>query len=83
MHLKVLLVYYELSYFLNLTQLSPIKLSNQMDEALKAGAIGAKIVGSGGGGCMVVMVDEKNISKVKKAILSSGAKDVFEVNITN
>ena len=62
---------------------TPIKLSNQMDEALNAGAIGAKIVGSGGGGCMVVMVDEKNISKVKKAILSSGAKDVFEVNITN
>jgi galactokinase len=62
---------------------TPIKLSNQMDEAINAGAIGAKIVGSGGGGCMVVMVNEKNISKVKKAILSSGAKDVFEVNITN
>ena len=54
-----------------------------MKKALSAGAVGAKIVGSGGGGCMVVMVDENNIPRVKKSILSAGAKNVFKVKITN
>tara|TARA_B100001057_G_scaffold501292_1_gene623325 strand:+ start:1552 stop:2640 length:1089 start_codon:yes stop_codon:yes gene_type:complete len=62
---------------------TPIKLKKQMKQALKSGATGAKIVGSGGGGCMVVMLEEKEIIQVKKSILDAGAKDVFEVNITN
>ncbi len=71
-------------YFLkNNIKNTPVQLTKQMEKALNSGAIGAKIVGSGGGGCMVVMVDKNNISKVKKTILSAGAKDVFKVKITN
>ncbi len=62
---------------------TPFQLTKQMKKALSAGAVGAKIVGSGGGGCMVVMVDENNIPRVKKSILSAGAKNVFKVKITN
>ena len=53
-----------------------------MGNARKAGALGSKIIGSGGGGCMVAMVTEKNKSKVIEAFLSAGAKAAYEVELT-
>jgi len=44
-------------------------------------ALGAKIVGSGGGGCIVVLVkpqDEKNMITQLK---SAGAKEVYKIEI--
>ena len=61
---------------------TPIEISNQINCGIKAGAYGSKIVGSGGGGCMVAMVNSKDIFKIKKAFLNEGAKNVFEVNLT-
>ena len=36
-----------------------------MEAALNAGALGTKIIGSGGGGCMVAMVNDDNKEQVK------------------
>lgn len=38
------------------------------DKALKAGAIGGKLLGAGGGGFMVFYVEQKNQQKVLNAL---------------
>ena len=52
-----------------------------IDAALKAGAYGAKIVGSGGGGSIVVMVEPGNEAPVVKAILAAGAIEAYTVTV--
>lgn len=64
-------------------QNTPVEMAAMMDSARKAGAFGSKIVGSGGGGCMVALVTEETKDRVIKAFLKSGAKHAYEVNITN
>jgi len=61
---------------------TPKAMIEMMNAARKAGAIGSKIIGSGGGGCMVAMASEKNIKGVINAFLQSGAKDAYEVKLT-
>ena len=63
-------------------QNTPIIMKTQMDAALSAGAFGAKIIGSGGGGCMVAMVSEDTLQPVINAFLAKGAKAAYEVNLT-
>lgn len=62
---------------------TPKEMVEMMEAARKAGAIGAKIIGSGGGGCMVAMVTEDIEDKVKRAFLENGAKDVYAVELTS
>lgn len=62
---------------------TPLEITNQINKGIKAGAYGSKIVGSGGGGCMVAMVNPSAVFKIKNAFLKAGAKDVFEVSLTN
>jgi len=52
-----------------------------MKAALKAGALGAKIIGSGGGGCMVAMVTQVTKEKVIQAFLKAGAKNAYEISL--
>lgn len=54
-------------------QISTPKINGMIDAALDAGALGAKINGSGGGGCMFAYAPE-NPQKVKKAIEQAGGK---------
>ena len=63
-------------------QNTPKKMKLQMQAARKAGALGAKIIGSGGGGCMVAIVSEKSKENVIKAFLNNGAKAAYEINLT-
>ena len=63
-------------------QNTPINMKIQMDAARSAGALGAKIIGSGGGGCMVAMVTEDTLQPVINAFLATGAKAAYEVNLT-
>ena len=63
-------------------QNTPIIMKIQMDAARSAGALGAKIIGSGGGGCMVAMVTEDALQPVINAFLATGAKAAYEVNLT-
>jgi len=63
-------------------QNTPIIMKIQMDAARSAGALGAKIIGSGGGGCMVAMVTEETLQPVISAFLATGAIAAYEVNLT-
>ena len=63
-------------------QNTPKLMDTMMAAALNAGAIGAKIVGSGGGGAMVAMVPESALDAVCKAFVSHGAIAAFPVQLT-
>jgi galactokinase len=58
------------------------KIDAMIDAALKAGAYGAKIVGSGGGGSITALAPPSKKLEVINAILQSGAKDAYEVLVT-
>ncbi|MEM9363561.1 MAG: GHMP kinase [Bacteroidota bacterium] len=66
----------------NQIQNTPEPMIGMMDAARKAGALGTKIIGSGGGGCMVALVTNETKENVIEAFLSQGAKDAYEVNLT-
>ena len=60
-----------------LTVSSP-KLDELVTVALEAGALGAKLSGSGRGGNMIALVEETNIQQVKIALQEAGAVRVFD-----
>ena len=62
---------------------TPFEMVEMMDAARSAGAIGTKIIGSGGGGCMVSIITDDIEEKVKKAFLDKGAKAVYTVKLTS
>lgn len=66
----------------NQIQNTPKPMQMMMENARNAGALGTKIIGSGGGGCMVAMVTDQNKSKVIEAFLSAGAIAAYEVELT-
>lgn len=51
-----------------------------IDAALKAGAYGTKIVGSGGGGCICALAPLDKQETVIQAIKNAGAKDAYSVH---
>ena len=63
-------------------QNTPEIMQKQMQAACNAGALGTKIIGSGGGGCMVAMVTENTKEKVIQAFLNKGAKAAYEISLT-
>ena len=48
-----------------------------IENSLNAGAIGAKIIGSGGGGCIVAISEPGNEEKIIYEIKKAGAVDAF------
>lgn len=62
-------------------QNTPAAMTKMMVAANKAGALGTKTIGSGGGGTMVAMVNDDTIKEVIKAFLNSGAKAAYEVEL--
>lgn len=58
-------------------------IDDMIDGAINNGALGAKIVGSGGGGCIVAIATTENESKVIQGIIDSGAKTAYKVKISN
>lgn len=54
--------------------ISPNKLDKLIEAALNAGAIGAKLSGSGGGGCMVALCEPGDEEVIAKAIEKVGGK---------
>ena len=52
--------------------ISPNKLDKLIQAALDAGALGAKLSGSGGGGCMIALCLPQDTEKVAKAIQKAG-----------
>jgi mevalonate kinase len=63
------------------------ELSKQIYAARKAGALGAKITGAGGGGCMVALVDVDEMEEVASAIESVGGRVIYtkvtEIGVTH
>lgn len=62
---------------------TPLEMAEMMKGARNAGAIGTKIIGSGGGGCMVAMVTDDVEEQVKQAFLDKGAKAVYTAELTS
>ena len=63
-------------------KITPPLMDKMIDAANDNGALGSKIVGSGGGGCMVAIVQDQNQNQIIEAIKATGAEDAFAVNIT-
>ncbi len=58
------------------------KIDAMIDAALKAGAYGAKIVGSGGGGCICALTSSENKKAVIEAIRKAGGKASYAVQVS-
>ena len=67
----------------NRIQNTPEQMVNMVKAAVSAGAFGAKIIGSGGGGCMVALVNKESKQRVIDAFLDQGAKAAYEVELTS
>ena len=52
-----------------------------IENAIEAGAYGAKIVGSGGGGSIVALVPKEKEDKVISALMRAGAKAAYNVKV--
>ncbi|MBC31581.1 MAG: GHMP kinase [Muricauda sp.] len=61
---------------------TPPAMVNMMEAARDAGAFGTKIIGSGGGGCMVAITSESGKQKVIDAFISAGAVAAYEAKLT-
>ena len=57
-------------------------IDEMIDSALKNGAYGAKIIGSGGGGSILILSNEKDQNKLINAMYSAGAKEVVKANLS-
>ncbi|KGL60492.1 MULTISPECIES: mevalonate kinase [unclassified Polaribacter] len=68
-------------YLKNLLKITVPKIDTMIDAALNAGALGAKIVGSGGGGSIAVISPKNKEAQIIKAILNAGAKDAYCVAV--
>tara|TARA_A100001015_G_scaffold300950_1_gene387104 strand:+ start:636 stop:1691 length:1056 start_codon:yes stop_codon:yes gene_type:complete len=62
-------------------QNTPAVMQKQMAAARSEGALGAKIIGSGGGGCMVALVPPSKKERVIEAFLNNGAQAAYEVKL--
>jgi galactokinase len=65
----------------DLLKITVPRIDAMINAALKAGAYGAKIVGSGGGGSIVVLAEPGNEAPVVEAILAAGAKEAYTVTV--
>lgn len=63
----------------DLLKITVPRIDDMIEGALKAGAYGAKIVGSGGGGSIVVMAEPGNESPIVEALLKAGAVEAYPV----
>jgi len=62
---------------------TPELMRIQMNEAKKAGAKAVKVMGSGGGGCFIILAPKESHPKIISAVLAQKAKFVEPIEITN
>jgi len=67
----------------NILKITVPIIDNMVDGAIRAGAMGAKIVGSGGGGSIVALTSPENEANVIKGIMDGGAKSAYKVDIAD
>ena len=61
---------------------TPKPMIKMIECAMKEGAQGVKIVGSGGGGCFVALTPKTNVTKLITRLEEAGVKNAFSVKIT-
>ena len=59
-----------------------ISKDRMIDLALKNGSYGAKIIGSGGGGSILILTNKVNENKIINAMYKVGAKEVVKANVS-
>ena len=59
------------------------RIDAMIDAAINAGAYGAKIIGSGGGGCIVALAPVHLQIKISQAVQQAGAKDAYSVKVAS
>tara|TARA_B100000767_G_C19778235_1_gene544090 strand:+ start:1549 stop:2625 length:1077 start_codon:yes stop_codon:yes gene_type:complete len=64
-------------------QNTPNQMIKGMEAARKAGALGAKVIGSGGGGCMVALTNKHSKENVIKAFKKAGAVQAYQVQLVS
>ena len=57
-------------------------IDRMIDLALKNGSYGAKIIGSGGGGSILILTNKVNENKIINAMYKVGAKEVVKANVS-
>jgi len=65
----------------NVLKITVPRIDDMIRAALSAGALGAKIVGSGGGGSIVVLASIGKEQLIINAIKRAGAKDAYQVAV--
>jgi len=65
----------------DLLKITVPRIDDMVDAAIEAGAYGAKIVGSGGGGSIVAIAEPGNEELIIKAIIAAGAKEAYAVSV--
>ncbi|MDO5968974.1 galactokinase family protein [Flavivirga aquimarina] len=65
----------------DLLKITVPRIDDMIEAALKAGAYGAKIVGSGGGGSIVVIAEPGKEAPIVEAILKAGAIESYPVSV--
>jgi len=68
-------------YLKNLLKITVPKIDAMINAALNAGAFGAKIVGSGGGGSIAALSPKNKEQQIIEAVLNVGAKDAYAVSV--
>jgi mevalonate kinase len=58
------------------------ELDQQIEAALEAGALGAKLSGAGGGGTMIALVEQNLAAPIGAALLSAGASRVITSEVS-
>ena len=64
---------------LSALMLSTSELETMIAAASEAGALGAKVTGAGGGGCMIALVDSDAQREAVRAAMSALGKTVYDV----
>ena len=62
---------------------TPELMRIQMKEAKNAGAKAVKVMGSGGGGCFIILAPKESHHEIKRAVLQQNAKFVEPIQITS
>ena len=60
---------------------TPSEMQNQIDAAIRSGALGAKVIGSGGGGCILALTEPQTKKQVIQAFLDAGCIKVYPIEI--
>jgi mevalonate kinase len=66
---------------LNKMEVSNTQLNDLVDTAMQNGALGAKLVGAGGGGHIAALCNQNELLTLSDALLKASAKNTYQITI--